>query len=43
MNSSEDVTVKDNIKQNYLEIYSQCNKFQTKEKRHDLISLINLK
>ena len=40
---SEDITIKDNIKQNYLEIYSQCNKFQIKEKRHDLIGLINLK
>ena len=32
---SEDITVKSNIEQNHLEIYSQCKSFQIKQKRHD--------
>lgn len=37
MNISEDITIKANLEQTYLEIYSQCrNKSQIKGKRPDL-------
>ena len=40
MSISEDIKIKASTKQNYLEIYSKCENFQIKEKRHDLTRLI---
>ena len=40
MSISEDIKIKVSTKQNYLEIYSKCENFQIKEKRHDLTRLI---
>ena len=43
MYTNEDITIKANIKQNYLEVYSQCEKIQIKEKDSPVLHCASLR